>query len=341
MTYKFLLLLIPLTLFIGCVTEDVPANTRQGNFDALWQTLDAHYCFFPEKAADYQLDWNEVRRRYAPAISEEMTEQQLFEVLAEMTYELRDGHVNLYAAHNTARYGRWFDDYPANYADTLERLTLGRTEDYYAAGGLKYRALPDGTGYVRVASFSTLFGDGNLSAMLGRLALCRGLIVDVRNNGGGMLTAAEKLASIFINAPLQGGTIRHKTGAGHADFSAPQPITIEPFAGLRWQKPVVVLANRRTYSAANAFVMFLKGLPDVTVVGDRTGGGAGLPFGSELPNGWALRFSASPMSNRNGESTESGIAPDVKIDITTDDYARGVDTILEHAKALLARSAER
>ena len=93
-----------------------------------------------------------------------------------------------------------------------------------------------------------------------------------------------------------------------------------------------MLTNRRTYSAANSFVMFLKGLPNVTIVGDRTGGGAGMPFNAELPNGWGIRFSACPMYDRQMQLTEMGIDPDMKVDITDDDYQRGVDTIIETAK---------
>lgn len=343
---KRFLRLLPLLLsfvasltLVSCVTEDVPADTRAGNFESLWQTLDARYCFFPLKAEEYGLDWNEVRQRYAPRVSESMTQKQLFEVMGDMICELRDGHVNLYAAHDVARYGAWFDDYPMNYSDSLERKTLGRTEDYANASGLKYRVLDDGIGYVRCATFELLFGEGNLSEIMQALAPCRALIVDVRQNGGGLLTAAQRLASLFVNEPTVGGYICHKTGAGHQDFSAPEVIEIKPFEGLRWQKPVAVLTNRRTFSAANAFVMYLKGLPNVTIVGDRTGGGSGMPFSSELPNGWSLRFSACPLLDREMKHTESGILPDVKTDITPEDYARGTDTILETARRLLAKKA--
>ena len=78
--------------------------------------------------------------------------------------------------------------------------------------------------------------------------------------------------------------------------------------------------------------MFLKGLPRVTVIGDRTGGGAGLPFTSELPNGWTLRFSASPMYDSEMRMTEMGIDPDMKVDISSSDYARSIDTIIETAR---------
>ncbi len=335
-----LVLLAPLLLLASCITEDVPADTRQGNFDALWRTLDEHYCFFSYKAEEYGLDWNEVRERYAPAISETMTEAQLFEVLAKMTYELRDGHVNLYAAHDVARYGAWFDDYPMNYSDSLERKYLGRSEDYAQASSLQYRVLDDNIGYVRCASFSSDFGDGNLQELVRALMGCDGLILDLRSNGGGMLTAAQHLASLFINETTVVGYMAHKTGPGHDDFSTPQAVSLEPFRGLRWQKPVALLTNRRTYSAANAFVMYLKGLPGVTVVGDRTGGGAGMPLSTELPGGWLLRFSACPVYDRHMELSEMGIDPDVKVDISAADYARSVDTIIETARTLLRAAAQ-
>lgn len=322
--------------FIGaissCITEEVPQDTRHGNFEALWKTLDERYCFFEYKHTEYGLDWNEVYDRYSPAINEKMSTRQLFEVLGNMTYELRDGHVNLYASHDVARYGAWFDDYPANYADTLERIYLGRSEEYEIASGLKYKILGDNIGYVRCASFQYGFGNGNLHEMLRTLAVCDGLIIDIRNNGGGMLTAAQQLASIFTNETYTAGYMCHKTGRGHNDFSSPEAVRISPFEGFRWQKPAVILTNRSTFSAANAFTMYLKGRPNITIVGDRTGGGSGMPFNTELPNGWTLRFSACPMFNAEMEQTEMGIDPDIKVNLTEQDLQRGVDTIIETAR---------
>lgn len=323
---------------VSCITEDVEPDTARGNFESLWHMLDEHYCFFKEKAESYGVDWNAVYTEYADRIHDDMNEYQLFDVLADMTYTLRDGHVNLYAPHNTARYGAWYDDYPANYADTLERIYLGRAEDYHYTSGLKYRILDDNVGYVRCASFENGFGSGNLNEMIRVLSLCDGLIVDVRNNGGGKLTAAQKLASLFFNSKVTVGYMCHKQGPGHEDFSSPQAVTIEPFEGLRWQKPVVVLTNRRTYSAANAFVSYLKGTENVILIGDKTGGGGGLPFQSELPNGWAVRFSACPMYDAQMRSIEEGIEPDVKTDLTDEDVAKGRDTIIETARRCVRTS---
>ena len=79
----------------------------------------------------------------------------------------------------------------------------------------------------------------------------------------------------------------------------------------------------------------MKCCPLVTVVGDKTGGGAGLPFSSQLPNGWSVRFSACPMYDKNKQCTEFGIEPDYKVDLDDDDFRQGKDTIIEFARKLI------
>ena len=76
--------------------------------------------------------------------------------------------------------------------------------------------------------------------------------------------------------------------------------------------------------------------PQAIVVGDHTGGGAGLPYVSELPCGWAVRFSACPMYDADKRSTEDGIAPDYPAEMQPADALLGKDTIIETARRLLA-----
>ena len=134
------------------------------------------------------------------------------------------------------------------------------------------------------------------------------------------------------------GYLRHKTGPAHDAFSDMTLQVLRPARGIRWQKRVVVLTNRMVFSAANEFVKYMKYCPLATIVGDRTGGGAGLPFSSELPNGWNVRFSACPMFDREQRSTEDGIAPDVSVNLDETDFKRGIDTIIETARELLRKS---
>lgn len=327
--------LISLLCLTACVTEEEYSDSPTGNFEALWKIIDEHYCFFDYKHNEYGLDWQQVHAKYQQQVHDQMSETQLFEVMGNMLAELRDGHVNLSTSYDYARYWSWQEDFPTNYSDSLERRYLGT--DYKIAAGLRYRILDDQIGYIRYETFQTGFGDGNLDDVLSYLLLCRGLIIDVRNNGGGTLTYAERLAARFVSEKTLVGYMRHKTGTGHNDFSDMEPQYLEPSARLRWQKPVVVLTNRRVFSAANEFVKYMKQLPGVSIVGDRTGGGGGMPFSSSLPNGWSVRFSACPMYDAQRQDTEFGIEPDYSVSLTAEDFQRGEDTIIEAARRLLTQ----
>ena len=317
----------------ACVDEHEYADNPRGNFEALWKIIDEHYCFFDYKQAEYGLDWNAVHDKYSKQISDGMTETQLFEVLGNMLAELRDGHVNMYSSWDIARTWSWHEDYPSNVSDTLLRRYLGT--DYRITSGMKYRRLDDNTGYIQCPSFANGIGAGNLDDILFYLAPCNGLIIDLRDNTGGMLSSAEQLAARFTNEKRLVGYMQHKTGKAHADFSPLEEQWLKPGKGVRWQKHTVVLTNRSVYSAANEFVKYMKCCPNVTIVGDRTGGGAGMPYSSELPNGWGIRFSACPMYNRDKQSTEFGIDPDHNVALSQADLLRGKDTIIEYARKLL------
>ena len=241
--------------------------------------------------------------------------------------------MNLSAAFDYGRYWSWYEDYPTNFSDTLQRIYLGT--DYRIASGLKYTILDDNIGYVYYESFQNGIGEGNLDEVIQYMILCNGLILDIRNNGGGNLTYAEKLAARFCHEKTLTGYQQHKTGKGHNDFSEMEEQYLEPSSNLRWQKPVVVLTNRHVFSAANEFVKYMKCMPLVKIVGDKTGGGAGLPFSSTLPNGWTVRFSACPMYDRQRQHTEFGIDPDYSVSQKDADFADGKDTLIEFARKLL------
>ncbi len=324
-------------IFMGltsCHKIEERADDPRGNFEALWSILDEHYCFFKEKG----VDWDQVHDKYARRIGSEMTREELFIVCADMLDELRDGHVNLSAPFNTSYYRKWWSDYPQNFNKRLIEESYFNF-NYRQSSGMMYGRLENNIGYIYYESFSATVGEGNLDSALNFLAAARGLIIDIRDNGGGSLTNVETLVARFIDRPTLVGYISHKTGPGHDDFSEPYAITYNP-AGpgrVRWAKPVVVLTNRSTFSAANNFASVMKLLPGVRIAGATTGGGSGMPYSSEIPCGWSVRFSACSMLDANGVSTEGGVTPTegCAVDMDPQDALNGKDTMLEKAMELL------
>ena len=333
MLKKIFIAIIATASLTACVEEEEYSNSARGNFEALWSIIDERYCFFDEAGKEFGLNWNEVYERYRPMADTCSSNARLFDLLGDMLRELRDGHVNLSSIYGTSYYWDWQLGYPANFSDTLQRNYLGN--DFRLTNGIKYKELADSIGYVYVESFAGSFGTDNLSVMLMNLRNTKGMILDIRNKGGGKLTSAEKLAGAFTDKRVHCGYIKHKTGKGHNDFSSPEELYLEPSKGAVWLRPVVLLTNRGVYSAANHFVILMRELPHVAVMGDRTGGGSGLPMNSTLPNGWNVRYSACPILDAQGRNTEFGIEPDIKAELTAEDWNSGRDTMIESAKELI------
>lgn len=336
--YSHIILYILLTTcclsISSCVRGEDYSDTPEDNFQALWKCIDEHYCFLDYKKDEIGADWNNIYTKHHSRLHSKMTRMQLFEVLCDMLSELKDGHVNLYCSADVGRNWSWHEDYPENLDTELRQQYLGT--DYKIASGLQYRILDDNIGYMVYESFSSAIGDGNISDALFYLRSCNGLILDVRGNTGGSLEYAERLSSHFTNERRLVGYIAHKSGPGHNQFSTPQAEYINPSSGYRWQKPCIVLTNRSCYSATNTFVRNMKQCPLVTILGDQTGGGSGMPFTSELPNGWTVRFSACPMYDAQMKQIEFGIQPHVLCALDSTEMARGYDTLIETARQLLS-----
>lgn len=325
-------------LLTSCHSIEEWDNDLYGNFDALWTQLDEHYCFFDEK----NIDWAEVGARYRAGINPEWNQVDLFNHCAAMLAELRDGHTNLISWFNVSYYRNWWSDYPQNFDERLiEQYYL--EFDWTTGGAIKYKILEDrNVGYMRYSTFASTPGESFLDYMLYSMRKTDGLIIDIRDNGGGDMTNVERLVSHFIDRRICGGYIRHKTGPGHSDFSEPYEYWFDPATEhVRWLKPVIILTNRSTFSAANNFVAVMKSLPHVAVIGARSGGGSGMPFSSEVPCGWSVRFSACPVYDADMQLCEFGVDPDLAVDMDADEAAKGVDTILEKAIEILNDLAEK
>jgi len=326
--YSLIVLLAFLSL-PSCMNEPaLQPNTHEGNFQSLWKIIDTRYCYLDYK----HINWDSIYTVYHQQLPSVTGEIPFFDLMGKMLFELKDGHVNLYSEFDVSRYWKWFQDYPSNFSSTLIYTSRYLGQNYRMAGGLNYGIIDNGRiGYIYYGSFSDPFSDANIASAMNSFSKCHALIIDVRDNGGGSLDYSKQLASYFFKNDTITGYIRHKTGDGHSDFSKPVEIATPAHKTIQWQRPVAILTNRMSFSATNDFVNRMTCAPHAIIIGDRTGGGGGLPLSSELPNGWLVRFSSSPMYNTNMLDTEFGIAPDISVALSAADQANGIDTIIERA----------
>ncbi|MEZ4985983.1 MAG: S41 family peptidase [Saprospiraceae bacterium] len=345
-----------------------PKNTPMINYQYFYDAVKTNYSFFAEKA----VSWDSLDRIYRPMVHDSLSNDSLYHILATMLHTLQDGHVNLYINHNRSRNADWYLDYPSNFnRDFVHRVYWGK--DYETSGALVNTWI-DSVGYVYYGSFSSGFSKGNLNYVLNKFADAKGLIIDVRNNGGGAMSNMFKLCERFVPEKTWMGMLQYKTGPGTSDFSQPDSIFVKPLidykkkaeeeakkkkkakeedtpqdsisikrtgagqwmvqdtATMMLNKPIVLLVNRHSYSATNFFAAFMSTLPNVTLIGDRSGGGGGIPVSFELPNGWTFRLSATRTWLPDGTDIETGIAPDIYQNTGPEDELQGVDAIIEKAK---------
>ena len=320
-------------LFVSCnglFMDSQKSNTPKNNFDLLWQIFDERYCFFEEK----QIDWDGVYEEYYGVLQQRTdnkthSEYQLFDLMSVMLLKLCDGHVVISNGTESRTYTGWFSRYPENYDDALAGRYFNKSTESLN-NGLSFTWLPGEIGYIRCSSFSDNINRNKLDDVLARFASNKGVIIDVRGNGGGLVSEAYTLASHFVPEKTCVGYIRYKTGKGHGDFSEYFRRYVEPGGATPFSGKVAILTNRRVYSAANLFVSVMKDLPQVCVIGAATGGGGGMPISAELYNGWTVELSTNPMFDINKKSIESGIEPHRSVMLET--RSKTSDNIIERAK---------
>ena len=230
--------------------EELASTNPWTNLEYLWNECDEKYAYFELK----QVDWDQVKIEHEAMLYTGMSQDSLFAVLGSMLTRLKDDHANLQSNFNTSFYGV---EYTAQ--DNFDwRIIVDHYigQDYYLSGPFAHDFLASETiGYIRFPSFASDIKTENLDFILNRYKDTNGLILDVRENGGGAIANVFVLLSRFVNA----GTVVNysiiKTGPAHDDFSDPEPVIIQPHDGIRYEKPVMLLTDRGTYSSGSLLAL--------------------------------------------------------------------------------------
>jgi hypothetical protein len=318
-----------------------PASDRATLFETVWHEFDLHYSFFQMKG----INWDAIGARYRPIALAATTDRAFADALANMMAELHDVHVSLtaFGPGSTIRYISPYDTMPSNYSEgaTLSRYVSSVATTASGAGHIRYGTSGPGVGYLRIPSFIGGGWSSEIDEALDALSGATSMIIDIRSNGGGNRNVAIETAGRFADRARTYGYLRYRNGAGHGDFTDYVTETVEPrghhFAGL-----VYVLTNRGDYSSAEDFVLAMRVMPQVTIVGDTTGGASGGPIVRELPNGWTYELSQWIEFTPEKKVFEGiGLAPDIVVKSTPVTFAAGRDPVVDQALGLAAAATNR
>jgi hypothetical protein len=306
--------------------EPDPSNDPVTNFEMLWNDFDQYYSFFELKG----INWDSVYNSSRPAVHPGLSDDALFDIFEDMILALKDGHATLMVNRSKYIQYRFWSKYPVNRLPGLgSYLTVTKNSNSISSG-----IISGEIGYVRISTFGGEEKDFEaidnvLSDFLTKNV--KGLIVDVRGNGGGSDANSRLIAGRFTEEKTVYSYFRYRNGPSHSAFGPWSPKTVEP-AGVHFDRRVMVLTNRGVYSASEDFVLAMKATQNAVIVGDTTGGGSGNPLIKALPNGWVYRIPRWQQVTPEMNSYEgTGIAPDIAVWISKPDSLAKKDTILERA----------
>ncbi|AJT67996.3 hypothetical protein T261_6384 [Streptomyces lydicus] len=335
-----------------------PSRDPRAVFDIFWRTYAENYPFFRAK----KIDWTAVRERYRPRITAKTTDDELFAVLRAMIEPLHDAHTHIAAGRGRQYAGKR----PGTVLPTPEsaaridraiaaNLGPGVTQRHWAQGKLSYADLPGRIGYFRITQFAdyTEKGDyaGDVAALdraLGSVftrartqgpAALRGLIIDLRLNGGGADPLGLRIASRLTGRPYLAYAKRARNHPSAPEkFTRPRPIRIHPYRGPVYTGPVTVLTGPLTISAGETFTQSLMGrAPAPTRIGQHTQGVFSDVLDRTLPNGWTFGLPNEEFLTADGRTFDGpGIPPAIRTPVFSDkelDARR--DSALTRARALL------
>ncbi len=165
-----------------------------------------------------------------------------------------------------------------------------------------------GIGYIQLSTFISSDAAREFRHALTRLSGAKGLIIDLRDNPGGLLANALEMADML----LDGGTIVSTISryGRHTDMSSGQPVT---------RQPIVVLVDEESASASEILASAIKDNGRGIVLGTRTYGKGLVQEINRLPSGAALHITVSRYLTANGSDINKvGIEPDILIENKAD-----------------------
>ena len=182
---------------------------------------------------------------------------------------------------------------------------------------VRYTMNPSGIGYIII----TTFGDSRVveqfDTALDCLKDCRALVLDVRQNGGGTAEVRDKVLGRFVKGSRPCGYFTYRRRGlliGMTFSSWYKPLWRVSERGTTYHRPLVVLTDSATGSAAEMFAFALQDVRNATLIGQRTRGAAATIAYITLPDSLELQYSAYPIHRLDGRSIEGvGVAPDIEV----------------------------
>ena len=329
-------IVIALAAALPCAAQELSEPEKL--FEQLWNTYDRNYALFGAK----HIDWDALYKVYRPRVTPKTTDDELFQVMADMIGNLNDNHVRLTSPNRAFQSGilgqMKMEDFSL---DLIRKKYLKGSSKSLVDNVFDYGWLTDSIGYFHFRGFGRIAqSEAAIDQIIKEFKDAKAIVVDVRANGGGDDRVGKLIADRFADRKRLYMKTAIRNGPKHDDFTPWKYWYVEPGGPLQFTKPVILLTHRFSVSAAENFTLAMRVLPNVTVVGDATSGVFADVYGDRLPNRWSFSVSFKLFIDQSGFCWEGiGVPADIRQTNTKQDIAEQRDRVLELAASLIETGA--
>ncbi len=279
-----------------CAQSQTEKTLWLASFDQVWQTVrDKHF-----DAKLNGVDWQAARDELRPKVEGAASAEEARGYIQALLSRLGHSHVGIIPA---AAYRGSVGQFGHLPSIPLE---------------LKYERLSPASGYIRITAF---FDPDAIEGLLKEAATdchdCRGLILDLRGNPGGIGGLAATVASWFVDRPLSLGTCYFR--------NAQLNLATNP-RSRRFSGKLAILIDGRSMSTSEILAGGMQDLHRATIFGQPSPGFA-LPSAIEkLPSGDGFQYTTANYISVGGRALEgNGVKPDVLVPLASKTTAQGLD----------------
>ncbi|MAJ31276.1 MAG: hypothetical protein CMC18_01290 [Flavobacteriaceae bacterium] len=315
-------------IFVCLIIFNISAQEKKDNpiinFEKLWSEFNDRYANFELKT----VNWDNNYKEYRPQINKNTSSKELFDVSCKMLQELKDGHVNIIINKNNITEENWcgsgkkfhileeFSEFDSLKVVVKKTLKKKKFSPLINQGKIIQYSVSEKYGYLRIDGMEG-FKIGELSKVMKSAINIfenkKGVIIDVRFNGGGEDKVSYQIAGRFTDKKRLGHYKRTRI-KGTKAYTELDSWYLKPKGSKQFTKPIIVLTSDWSASATEIFVMAMKELPYVTIVGDNTEGIFSDMYFFKLPNKWRVSLSHQQYFSTDMKNYEGiGIPPDYKV----------------------------
>ncbi len=210
-----------------------------------------------------------------------------------------------------------------------EPFDVTLTRAHIEVSSVEGKVRDDGLAYVKLFVFGGTTArelDSTLKKLLAQNP--RGLILDLRGNGGGYLEAAQEVLGRFLR---QGIAAYQADREDHR-----QSVPLIPGEVQAFDIPLVVLVDGGSASASEIVAGALQDYRRATLIGEQTFGKGSIQHVFDLPDGSSVRITVAQWLTPSARRIQDhGLIPEITVPLTPEDYEAGRDPQLDAAAAYL------